>query len=372
MSAPMLPDRITPLTQAQFSETYGGSLICCMVSLPVFGISLLQVDCGSLALLVVHLTSSQTYIYYLNYPRDSKWLKYMVAVLVFIESVQTWMICHTVYHYSILSYSNPLSLIDGEWSVYTAIALGIPTCFLIQIYFARMVYLLVKKKWRLATAIVFGVLIVAQIGFGLCVAIKFILIWELPKLHTIVYWALVPLYSIRVLSDTLTATVLCLVLYDASTRSVYRRSTNMFKTLMIYAMNRFVLTTVAVIIQTCVLIAKPQSIWAMAMDFVTVHLYVNSFLATLNARNSVRGSGPDSTTGGVNTEGSTLPKYPPSRYGNNPSGERAEAGEKPAVNLFLGQRGDNAGVRIKQETFVMSDLADPRRLENKESMSDLA
>jgi len=33
---------------------------------------------------------------------------------------------------------------------------------------------------------------------------------------------------------------------------------------------------------------KPNSLGAMAMEFVTGHLYINSFLATLNARSSLR------------------------------------------------------------------------------------
>ncbi|KAJ7801886.1 hypothetical protein B0H14DRAFT_1672432 [Mycena olivaceomarginata] len=268
MSAPLLPDRITPLTQAQFSETYGGSLICCMFSLPIYGISLLQV-----------------YMYYLNYPRDSKWIKTMVALLVIFESAHTWMTCHTIYHYSILSYSNPLSLIDGEWSVYVSRLFHGPSLrshgclnsdckrswseslsvasdkwsiyspnrfllfFLIQIYFSRMVYLLAEKSWKLAVIIIFSVLIVAHIGFGIYVSVKMFLIWDLPNLKTLVHPGIVPLYCIRLVSDAIIAVALCVVLYDASSRSMFKGSNRLFKTLMVYAMNRFILTTVVVIVQ---------------------------------------------------------------------------------------------------------------------------
>ncbi|KAJ7777351.1 hypothetical protein B0H16DRAFT_1505210 [Mycena metata] len=349
MSASLLPDRITPLTQAEFSETHGGTLVCCMVSLPIFGISLLQ-----------------AYIYYLNYPRDNKWLKTMVALLLFFESTLTWMGCQSVYHYLILGYSNPLSLIDGDWSVYVANALGIPICFLIQIYFSRMVYLLAKKKWKVTAVIIFGVLIIGQIVFGIYAVVKFFVLWELPKLKAVVYPALVPLYSTRVVSDTLTAVALCIVLYDASTHSVFKGSSNLFKTLMIYAMNRFILTTVVVVIQTCVLIAKPGSLWAMAMDAITPHLYVNSLLATLNARKKLREIGPP----GYNNQESMFASA--SRYiGSTQAADRTESSGKPSVNLFLGKRGNDGGVRIDQETFTMPEISDDG-LTNKVSVSDLA
>ncbi|KAJ7708770.1 hypothetical protein B0H17DRAFT_1324896 [Mycena rosella] len=351
MSAPLLPDRITPLTQAQFSETYGGSLICCMVSLPIYGISLLQV-----------------HMYYMNYPLDNKWIKIMVALLVIFESAHTWMTCHTVYHYSILSYSNPLSLIDGEWSVYTANALGIPIVLLIQIYFSRMVYLLAHKKWKLLVIIVFGLLIVAQIGFGIYTCVERFKIWELPKLKALVYPALVPLYGIRVVSDAITAGALCLVLYDATIHTLFHGSSKLFKTLIIYAMNRFILTTVVVIVQTSVLLAKPASIWAMVLEFITVHLYVNSLLATLNARKSLREIGPSLVQDDLEK---SMPKFKaPSRYSSTQNGSRLESNGQPPVNLYLGKQGNRGGVKIDQDTFTMSDLEEGS-LKNDTSMSAL-
>jgi len=327
----LVPNRITPVTQAQFSETYGGSLICCMVSLPIYGISLLQ-----------------AYMYYLNYPRDSRWIKTMVALLMIFGSAHTWMTCHTVYHYSILSYSNPLSLIDGEWSVYTANALGIPICVLIQIYFSRMVYLLAKKQWKIPVIITFGILIVAQIAFGIFVSVQMFRLWELPKLTQLVYPALVPLYSIRVVSDTITAVALCLVLYEATTTSAFRGSSRLFKTLIVYAMNRFILTTVVVVVQTSVLIAKPGSIWAMVFEFVTVHLYINSLLATLNARKNLREIGPNSVQ-----EKDSMPRFggQSNTYRTTQATSRTEANGTP---VFL-QKGSH-GVLVDQDTFVMSDL----------------
>jgi len=279
----------------------------------------------------------------------------MVALLVIFESAHTWMTCHTIYHYSILSYSNPLSLIDGEWSVYTANALGIPIVFLIQIYFARMVYLLAAKAWRLVVVITFSILIVAQIAFGIYASVDMFVIWDLPSLKKMVHPALVPLYCIRLVSDAITATALCVVLYDATSRSIFRGSNRLFKTLIVYAMERFILTTVVVIVQTIVLIAKPTSIWAMVLDFVTVHLYVNSLLATLNARQKLRTMGPESNIG--NDE--STPKF-----FTEPS--RGESNRPTQVDIYISRK--HEGSRVDQDTeddaYTMSKLGDGRTSEN--------
>ncbi|KAF8510181.1 hypothetical protein BU17DRAFT_70145 [Hysterangium stoloniferum] len=61
---PSLPDRVTPIPQSYFNDAYGGSLISCMVMLPLYGVSVLQ-----------------TYMYFLSYESDPLLLKLLVFVL---------------------------------------------------------------------------------------------------------------------------------------------------------------------------------------------------------------------------------------------------------------------------------------------------
>ncbi|KAF7377466.1 hypothetical protein MSAN_00168400 [Mycena sanguinolenta] len=243
--------------------------VCCQVMLPFFGLSIIQV-----------------YLYFLKYEADSRWLKTFVAFIWALGAVHAVMVCHTVYHYLVLSYTNPLSLIQGEWSVYASTAVSIFSCFLIQIFFARMLFRLTNGKWRIFIAAVYGALIPTQIAFGLLVIYKLFALWDLPKLHAMVYSPLVPLFSLRVVTDAFTSITLCIVLYDS--RTDFGESRRLIRTLIVYAINRFILTTVVLVAQVIFLVLKPDSIGAMVMEFVTAHLYINSFLATLNARASLR------------------------------------------------------------------------------------
>ncbi|KAJ7306146.1 hypothetical protein DFH08DRAFT_902263 [Mycena albidolilacea] len=317
MSASSMPNRITPVDQALFADTYGGSLVCCQVMLPLFGLSIIQ-----------------GYLYLLNYGNDPRLLKAFVALIWSLGALNAVLVCHSVYHYLVLSYTNPLLLIQGEWSVYASTAVSILTCFLIDLFFARMLFRMTKGKWRIFILTVYGVLLPTQIAFGILFIYKLFALWDIPKLHAIVYPVMVPVFLSRVVTDAFTSTTLCIVLYDF--RTDFGKTMRLIRTLIIYAINRFILTTLVLVAQVIFLLLKPKSIAAMVMGYVTVHLYINSFLATLNARASLRKGGVVDITGNYSFTATT----------------------HPGGTTGLDSTHNNSGVqlRIDSETFAITDM----------------
>ncbi|KAJ8516993.1 hypothetical protein ONZ45_g5750 [Pleurotus djamor] len=269
-----LPDRITPVTQAMFDETYGQTFVS--------GASLI---CSQILLVLYGLATLQTYMYFMNYTRDPKSIKLTVLWIWLLSTLHAAFISHTEYHYLAKSYSDPMLLIDGEWSVYSGIAVGVAICFCVQVFFARMIFCLTNGATQRMLAVSFAVLIMAHAVFGIYISYDLFHLWEIPALHAAVYRSMVPLLIIRVVSDALTAGTLCVILYDSKS---FARSLKLLNTLIVYSMNRFILTTLVVIVQTIILLKRPRSIWAMAIEFITAQLYVNSFLASLNSRNRLR------------------------------------------------------------------------------------
>ncbi|ETW79510.1 hypothetical protein HETIRDRAFT_171958 [Heterobasidion irregulare TC 32-1] len=94
MSNALVPDRISPISQSFFEQSYGGMLICCMIMLVVYGLSVLQ-----------------TYMYFLKYGNDGVLKKAMVLSLWVLGTTHATF----VYYYLVLSYANPLLLISGVW-----------------------------------------------------------------------------------------------------------------------------------------------------------------------------------------------------------------------------------------------------------------
>ncbi|THU88887.1 hypothetical protein K435DRAFT_803159 [Dendrothele bispora CBS 962.96] len=59
-----LPDRPTPVSQGTFATFYGGILICGFIAIFLYGISVLQM-----------------YMYFLNYQKDTRWIKLLVLLI---------------------------------------------------------------------------------------------------------------------------------------------------------------------------------------------------------------------------------------------------------------------------------------------------
>ncbi|KAI0748081.1 hypothetical protein C8Q80DRAFT_714387 [Daedaleopsis nitida] len=296
MSYAQLPlDRPTPVSQSVFQQSYGGSLACCQVMLVFYGLSILQ-----------------TYLYFIRYEKDRIYLKLLVLVLFLLSTAHAALVCHTVWHYLVFSYTDVALLTDGEWSVYTSTAIGVVSSFLVQwqvssyirpllalmmidSFFGRMIFYLLKGRYKYIITGVMAVLVLAQLGFGITLSVKLFQIWQLYLIKEAVYIAMIPLFCVRMLADTVTASTLCVVLYDR-TSDQFGSSIKLVKTLIMYAINRFVLTTVLVMVQTIILVIRPEEIWAMVLEFITVHIYVNSLLATLNAREHLRDIGKQPST----------------------------------------------------------------------------
>ncbi|KAH9834508.1 uncharacterized protein C8Q71DRAFT_769317 [Rhodofomes roseus] len=275
---PLVLDRPTPIPQSVFQGTYGGSLICSQFMLVFYGLSVLQ-----------------TYLYFLKYEKDRIYLKLLVLALLCLSTLHSILVCYTVWRYLITSYTDVALIIDGEWACYAATSVGVLVCFLVQCFFANTIYQLMNGKWRIIVAALMICLILAQLGFGITLSVKFFVIWKLSLLKETVYIAMIPLLCIRMTTDAVTAATLCIVLYDSSTHSGFESSVKLVKMLITYAANRFVATTIIVVAQTIILIVRPSEIWAMVLGWVTVDIYVNSLLATLNAREHLRQIGKGSS-----------------------------------------------------------------------------
>ncbi|KAJ7580285.1 hypothetical protein C8J56DRAFT_1030155 [Mycena floridula] len=265
----LIPNRITPISQELFAQTYGWSLVCVMVMLVLYGVALLQANDTNL---------SSTWLNHIA-------LKSLVFLVWIFATVHTVFVCIGAYHFDIVTYSQPILVVTGEWSVLVVV------CFFVQIFCARMLYAISRKKWRIFLTGVLSALILAQVGLGIFLSVKLFQLWDPEKIVGATYIAMIPLFAVRVVSDSFTSISLCIILYDS--QPIFSRSAKLLRTLIMYAMNRFVMTTIVVIAQTVILIIEPGSIWAMSMDIVNVQIYVNSFLSILNSRNHLReiGSG---------------------------------------------------------------------------------
>ncbi|KAI6104600.1 hypothetical protein EV401DRAFT_1893290 [Pisolithus croceorrhizus] len=230
-----------------------------------------------------------TYVYYMHYSEDTSVIKLTVAA-----------ICE----YLITNYGNLLSLEYVVWFV----------CLPFHNYFPLM-----RQGRSFPVSLVANLFVVTMVQFlspqgevdevgGDCsnhsidtISTSSFGIWcglvnsQASAVSRARFYSATPAVSAVVLAEILITTSLCVLLYDSGSRSAVPRTKRLLNTLIIYAVNRCLLTLLVTIAQL-VVDANDQSAWTMGLDFIGGKLYANSLLASLNTRQHLRsqGSRPES------------------------------------------------------------------------------
>ncbi|RDB25971.1 hypothetical protein Hypma_006515 [Hypsizygus marmoreus] len=265
------------MAQVDITQTFGAMFMGTLLTMAIYGI-----------------TTLQTYFYYMYYPKDGPRLKLLVAVIWILDTLHTILMCHAMYHYLISGFGNPLALVQGTWSLFASIAINVIMAFVVQCFFTKRIYTLSPEriKWWLSGPI--GLSVFAHFFFGIETVVYFSIIKDFARLHEANFISVLPFAIFAILSDLLIAGALCLLL--ASNRSEFEDTNNIINSLIVYAINRCILTSAVAITEVVVFVAVPHSFYSFAFDFIIGKLYANSLLATLNSRRSLRGKGQDDST----------------------------------------------------------------------------
>ncbi|KAF8071736.1 hypothetical protein FPV67DRAFT_893955 [Lyophyllum atratum] len=270
------------MPQLDMAQTFGAMFIGALLTMSVYGI-----------------TTLQAYFYYTYYPKDGYGLKLLVATIWTLDSIHVILMCHTMYHYLISGFGNVQNLLEGTWSLFTSIAINIIIAFVVQCFFTKRIYTLSpdRLKWWLSGII--GLSVLVHFFLGIETVVFFFLKKEFSRLKEVNFISVLPFAVFAILSDIFIATALCLLL--ASNRSDYEDTNTIINKLIVYAINRCILTSAVAVIEVVIFVAVPHSFYSFAFDFIIGKLYANSLLATLNSRKSLRGKGQEDSSEAMST-----------------------------------------------------------------------
>jgi hypothetical protein len=257
------------LPRIDITNTVGSSLVGALISAILYG-----------------LTSLQTYLYFLYYPKDTFGTKALVTTIWVLDTVHTAFMSICVYHYLVSNYFNPIALASGHWSLFVSVALNVVVACIVQTFFVIRIFRLCGPKSRWIVTAILSLTVLAHFAFGIETVVYLFIKKFLVKLPEISLIAATPFAIFAVLSDILIAGSLCYLLHGS--RTGFKRTDTMVSTLIIYAINRCLLTSVVAVVEVIVFSALPHSLWYLAIDFVIGKLYANSLLATLNCRVAIR------------------------------------------------------------------------------------
>ncbi|KAF5378576.1 hypothetical protein D9615_007127 [Tricholomella constricta] len=251
-------------------DTFGASFIGVLFTAMLYGI-----------------TTLQTYIFYNNYSKDKFSNKLLVAVIWILDTAHMIFVSMSMYHYLITNFANLPALAFGHWSLFVSVVMNIIIAFLVHVFFTVRIFHLSSRRVKMWLTPLISLLVVAHLCFGIETVVFLFIKKELSKLPEITMFAAMPFALFAVLSDIFIAAALCILLHGS--RTGFRRTNTLVNTLMVYAINRCVLTSVVAVAEVIAFAASPHSLWFLAIDFVVGKLYANSLLAHLNSRQSLRG-----------------------------------------------------------------------------------
>ncbi|KZT22362.1 hypothetical protein NEOLEDRAFT_655553 [Neolentinus lepideus HHB14362 ss-1] len=169
--------------------------------------------------------------------------------------------------------SLPIAILKLSRSLYTSIALNS----------SRARGKILQRTLTLVTVLA----IVGHFALGIDTVVELFVKKQLSRISELTLNTALPFAILAVLSDILVASALCGLLWRE--RSEFGDTNALINSLIIWAINRCLLTSVLAVVETIMFASRPKDLWFLAIDFVIGKLYANSLLATLNSRKSRKG-----------------------------------------------------------------------------------
>ncbi|EIW57852.1 uncharacterized protein TRAVEDRAFT_48879 [Trametes versicolor FP-101664 SS1] len=214
-----------------------------------FGAVLLGTFIG---LIIYGLTLHQSYRYVRLYPNDSRALKRLVALVVFLETVTSVLSMHVCYYYLTTHYFDPEALLAGVWS------LNVRSLFPDDVVDLKASLQVVSLRIRC--------------HYG-----------NSPK------WLVSTGSTMAVTADMLLTAALIVFLHRS--RTGLKRTDTMIDTLIIYSVNTGLLTGILNLLSLLFAFFRPGDLIYIGFGIAGVRTYATTLLAALNSRQSLAAHG---------------------------------------------------------------------------------
>ncbi|KAI0672047.1 hypothetical protein C8Q78DRAFT_1077627 [Trametes maxima] len=244
----------------------------------------------TLATTLYGITVLQGYFYYRQYLHDTLRLKVLVAVVLAADTLTTLMMAHAIYTYVVLDFGEPLKIDLITWSFSSENGFAVLTAFIVQCYFGQRLWIFSRKNVVFVGLLFFMAFF--ALGTGLAVTIRTFIEPTWAALGTVTSRILLGLYSgASSVCDALIAAGLCY--YLQTNRSGLRKTDTIVDKLMVYAIERGLLTTTCQVMHMILTVALPGRPIFLPFAMLESKMYANALLATLNVRKSLTdGKGP--------------------------------------------------------------------------------
>ncbi|KAG2355648.1 hypothetical protein BDR07DRAFT_1613545 [Suillus spraguei] len=227
------------------------------------------------------LSNVQAFIYFQTH-RDTgmTFNKLAVIWLWTFDALHTALIVHCIYYYLVINYTDFDALVGIVWSFKLSIAIEFVLIYSVHLLYVYRIWTISKGKSRILSITV-GMIIILRSG------VAAVFIWALYQCHVFpdlikFEWAMYLSLGTITFADIVIASTLCYLL--ATSRTGFSSTDSFITKLMAYIINTGCLTSVCSIATIITCAVMPNSFIFITIDFLLAKVYVNSFLALLNAR----------------------------------------------------------------------------------------
>ncbi|KAJ7593039.1 hypothetical protein C8J56DRAFT_488570 [Mycena floridula] len=233
---------------------------------------------------------TQVWVYFSRFPSDRAVYKFLVILILLLETADQVFIGHLVYYYGIVNFANPRALLEATvtWSFILQQTVGSTVGMIVKTYFATRVWRFSQRNYFL-TGIVL-LLTYGQMGLSIAFTVKS---FQLPNVFAVAELRLLGTVTlgVGVLTDIVIA---CAQAYSLSSlKTGYHESDSLVSTLVRYAVNTGALTTAVSTATVTIYNVMPHTLIFVAVFFVLSKMFAISFMATLNTRRIAQGMGTD-------------------------------------------------------------------------------
>jgi len=229
------------------------------------------------------MTCVQSYTFLISKNNDQMRFKFLVLFLWALDTFDSCLNGHLMYFYMVSNFVNPLALATPVWSVIIHVAITSISNFIIRSLFAHRVYRLSHESF-IPTAWIMAIS-TTDLVTGIVISVKAFSISsfaDLDHISGLMYLS----FAAGTGSDISVAICLCYLLHKS--RTGFAKTDTIINVLMQYTVNTGLLVAIDAAAGLITYICMPHNLIFLGFYLLLSKLYLNSYLATLNAREWLR------------------------------------------------------------------------------------
>ncbi|KAG0698130.1 hypothetical protein DFH29DRAFT_113120 [Suillus ampliporus] len=242
-------------------NTFGALFIAVIIAAVLFGLS-----------------NVQAFLYFQTHRGTGISFHKLVVIWLWIfDALHLALIVHCVYYYLVTNYANISALTEIVWSF--KIAIDAILIYVVQLMYAYRIWIFSKGRSR-------ALPITVSIVVLLVVVPAIVATWSVYRCHVFmdfigIAWATFMVFATITFVDLVIASSLCYLL--ATSRTGFSSTNSFLAKLMAYTLNTGCLTSITSLSAIITCAVMPRNFIFLGIEFLVTKLYVNSFLALLNA-----------------------------------------------------------------------------------------